>query len=187
MIKLSMLKESFLGHNPSHFLRVDPIVKAYIISECFLWSSWNFITPIFAIFAIENIKGGTIEIAAASYSFYLISRVIAELISGRFFANQSDKRKILTTILGISLMSLSYIGFSTSKTILQLFAFYSLAGIGLGLASPAKNALFSIHLDKNREASEWSIADATSFISMALATTLGGFIAGAYGFKLLLS
>lgn len=180
-----MLREPFLGRNPSHFLHVDPIVKAYIISDCFLWSAWNFITPIFAIFASQEIIGGSIEIAAISYSVYLIARVIAELVSARFFSLKSDRSKILTTIVGTSLMSFAYIAFSYAETVPQLFSFYALAGIGLGLTSPAKNALFSIHLDKNKEATEWSIADATSFISMALATALGGFIAATYGFKVL--
>ncbi len=180
-----MLREPFLGRKPSHFIQVDPIVKAYIISECFLWSSWSFITPIFAIFATQNIAGSSIELAASSYSCYFIARVIAELISARYFSKKSDKSKIITTIGGLLLLSCAWFAFSYATTIFQLFTFYALAGIGLGMAAPAKNALFSIHLDKNKEASEWSIADASSFISMALATALGGFIAAAYGFRLL--
>jgi MFS family permease len=180
-----MIREPFLGHKPSHYLQVDPIVKAYIVSECFLWSSWSFITPIFAIFATQNIVGSSIELAASIYSCYFIARVVAELISARFFSKKSDRSKIITTISGLLLLSCAWFAFSFATNILQLFSFYALAGIGLGLAAPAKNALFSIHLDKNKEASEWSIADASSFISMALATALGGFIAAAYGFRLL--
>ena len=44
-----MLKEQFIGRNPSHF-QVNPVVKAFIVSESFLWSAYNFIVPIFAIF-----------------------------------------------------------------------------------------------------------------------------------------
>ncbi|MGE5042242.1 MAG: MFS transporter [Candidatus Levyibacteriota bacterium] len=180
-----MLKESFLGRNPSHFLRVDPIVKAYIVSESFLWSAWNFTTPIFAIFATHDIKGGTIEIAASAYSVYLVSRVIFELIGGRMTAKYTDRKKIYVTIFGIAAISLAYVGFSTASFPLELFLYYAMVGAGLGLISPAKNSMFAIHLDKNKEATEWSIADATSFIAMALATALGGFIAGVYGFRVL--
>lgn len=40
-----MLKDQFLGRNPTHF-KVNPVVKAFIISEAFLWSAYNFIIPI---------------------------------------------------------------------------------------------------------------------------------------------
>lgn len=180
-----MLKEQFGGRNPSHFLRIDPVVKAYIVSESFLWSAWNFTTPIFAVFATQNIKHGSVEIAASAFSTYLVTRVIFELIGGRFSAKFNDVQKMYVTIIGAGAISFAYIGFAFATATSELFLYYALAGAGLGFMSPAKNSLFSIHLDKNKEATEWSIADATSFIAMALATALGGFIAGTYGFKIL--
>lgn len=177
-----MIKEAFLGRTPSHF-HINPFVKAYIISELFLWSAWNFITPIFAIFIITDIHDGNVEVAAASYSVYLISRVIFELLIGRFLASTRDKIKLLYSIIGILLMSFSYIGFSLSENILSVFIFYTLLGAGLGIASPAKNSLFSIHLDKNKETSEWGIADGAVFICMALATAFGGLFVHQFGFR----
>lgn len=180
-----MLKEQFLGRNPSHFLNINPIVKAYIISESFLWSAWNFVTPIFAVFVIQEIEQGNVQVAASAFSIYLVTRVIFELISGNYSAKKSDKKKILITIMGMCCISISYIGFSFTNTIYELFLYYGIAGMGLGIASPAKNALFSVHLDKDKETTEWGMADAAAFISMALATALGGFIAGTYGFHIL--
>lgn len=180
-----MLREQYAGRNPSHFLTVDPIVKAYIISESFLWSAWNFTTPIFAVFATQNIKHGSVEVAASSFSTYLITRVVFELIGGKMSSNFNDVKKMYVTIIGAGAISFAYIGFAFATSTPELFLYYSLAGAGLGFMSPAKNSLFSVHLDKNKEATEWSIYDATSFIAMALATALGGFIAANYGFKLL--
>jgi len=105
-----MLREQFIGHNPSHF-RKNKIIDAFIISETFLWSAWNFITPIFAIFVIQHIKGGTIEIAALAFSIYVITRVIFEIITGKFLTGKSDQYKLMLTIFGMILMSASYVGF----------------------------------------------------------------------------
>ncbi len=179
-----MLRESFLGRNPSHF-NLNPIVKSYIISDSFLWSAWNLITPIFAVFVVENIEGGNIQLAASGYSIYLLSRVVFEIITGPYLGKSTDRKKFATTILGMILMSASYIGFANASNVIHIFIFYAVAGAGLGIASPAKNSLFSMHLDKNKEATEWGISDAISFICMALATALGGFIAGELGFKIL--
>lgn len=179
-----MLKEVFLGRNPSHF-QVNSIVKSFIVSETFVWSAWNFVIPIFAIFAANHITGGNVEIAASTFSVYLLVRVIFELISGKYLTTSSQSSKYIIAIAGIIFVSLSYLGFAVSTTVLPLYFFYSITGIGMGIATPAKNSLFSTHLDKNKEPEEWGIYDATVFIGMALAATLGGFIAHQFGFKLL--
>lgn len=179
-----MLRETFIGRRPSHF-QVNSIVKAFIVSEMCIWSAQNFVIPIFAIFASTQITGGNIEIAASSFSIFLIVRVFFELFSGRFLVKVGELRKFLVAILGITILALSYIGFAHTMTVFSLFFFYGLAGLGLGIAGPAKNSLFSTHLDKNKEASEWSLYDAAVFIGMALASALGGFIAKDYGFKVL--
>jgi len=179
-----MLKEAFIGRNPSHF-HMDRIVEAFIVSETLLWSAWNFVTPIFAIFVVNSVEGGDIQIAASAFSIYLIARVITEIIIGRYLSRKTDGNKFILTVLGMLLMSVAYIGFSFSHTILLLFLFYILIGIGMGIASPAKNSLFIEHIDKNRSATEWSLYDAVTLIGVASATALGGFIAGTYGFSFL--
>ena len=177
-----MLKEYFLGRNPSHF-QVNSLVKSFIISETFLWSAWNFVIPIFAIFAATEIRGGNVEVAASAYSTYLVVRVIFELLSGSYLSAASDKKKMLVTIAGMVCLSTAYFGFSKTSTLFPLYVFYGIAGVGLGISSPAKNSLFSTHLDKNKEPFEWGMHDAAVFTGMALAAALGGFIAKEYGFQ----
>lgn len=180
-----MLKEHFIGRLPSHFV-MNPIVKAFVISESFLWSAWHLGFPIFSIFVVRSVTGGTIETAATAYSIHLITRVAFELISARqLLTHSTDKKRLIITVLGATCMTLAYIGLAFSKDITTVFFFFALAGAGIGFASPAKNSLFSIHLDKNKEATEWSIADSVTVACMALAAALGGFIATSYGFKAL--
>lgn len=179
-----MIKEIFIGKKPSDF-HMNSVVKAFIISEIFLWSSWNAIIPIFAIFAANKIPGGNTEIAAASFSTYLISRVLFELISGRYLSKSNDTQKFIISIVGIILMSVGYMGFALTKNVSSLFIFYGVIGMGLGIASPAKNSLFSSHLDKDKEVTEWSIYDGFVFMGMAMSATIGGFVANRYGFAFL--
>jgi MFS family permease len=179
-----MLKEIFIGKKPSDF-HMNSVVKAFIVSEIFLWSAWNAITPIFAIFAATQIPGGSTEIAASSFSTYLIVRVIFELISGKYLSSSSDRKKFAVSILGIILMSVGYSGFAMTKSVTSIFIFYGIIGMGLGIASPAKNCLFSSHLDKDKEITEWSLYDGFVFMGMAMSTTIGGFVASKYGFTFL--
>lgn len=179
-----MLKESFLGRNPSHFV-INPIIKAYIVSESLLWSGWYLVIPLLSVFVVKNIPGSTIEQAGFSFSIYFVSRVIFELISGRYLANSTDKQKFSLTIIGMFCMSTAYMGLAFSSSIINVYYFFAIAGVGLGIATPAKSGLFSVHLDKNKESTEWSLADGAQFTCMALATALGGFVASHFGFQIL--
>lgn len=179
-----MIREVFLGKAPSSF-HINPIVKAFIVSESFLWAAWNFVAPIFAIFATTNIAGGQIQIAASAYSVHLIFRVITELIIARIATKGNDRKLLGYTMIGIALMTFAYLGFAMASTITHLFVFYAVAGIGFGIASPPKGTLFSEHLDREKATVEWGLADATAFIAIALAAALGGFVAESYGFRLL--
>ena len=184
MVKIKyMLKEQFIGRNPSHF-KINPLVEAFILSETFLWSAWYFVIPILAIFVVKDIKGGDIQVAGLAFSFYLLVRIIFEIFTGRYLGGSQGK-SFMITFVGILFLSVSYLGFAFLHSILGLFLSYAVMGVGLGIASPAKNALFVTHLDKNKEASEWSIYDALTFIGMAFSTALGGFIAAQYGFDFL--
>ncbi len=181
-----MIKEIFIGR-PLKAFSINPLVKAFIVSETFLWTAWNSITPIFAIFAATKIKNSNIEIAASIFSVYLIARVIFELISGRFTQNATETKKFVVTIIGIACISISYIGLIFTINIGSLYLFSFITGIGFGIASPPKNSLFSTHLDKNEESVEWGIYDAITLIGQAFAALAGGFIANRYGFQLLFS
>jgi MFS family permease len=176
--------EYFLDRLPSHF-RFNKVVRAYIISESLVWAAWNFVIPILAVFVVNNVKGGSIQTAASAYSIYLLVRVIFELICGRILLRTSDRKKYSIATLGVLILSFAYLFFSISTSVSTLIIGYAIAGIGLGLSAPAKNALFSIHIEKNKEATDWSISDAVTFGCMALAATLGGFFETIYGFKTL--
>lgn len=166
---------------PSTF-EINSLIKAYTISETLIWSAWNFITPIFAIY-VTLVVGGTVDVAATAYSVYLISRVIFGLVSGRYLTHKSVAYKFLLTILGMAIISLSYVGLAYSQLVIQLYIFYSMIGLGIGLATPAKNSLFSSHLTKDNDAAQWSTLDASVYLSMAFAAVVGGFIANNYGFE----
>ncbi|HRN96266.1 MAG TPA: MFS transporter [Candidatus Levybacteria bacterium] len=178
-----MLRETFIGKKPTLFI-LNPIVKRFIISETFVWSAMNFITPIFAVFAATQVTGGSISIAATGFSVYLVIRVVSELIIGELADNYSNRRRMRIIIIGTCLLTIGYIGFMFTTTVYQVYLFYAIKGIGMGIATPIKNMIFSTHLDKNRESSEWGMHDAAIFLGMALAAAVGGFIAEEYGFRI---
>lgn len=164
--------------------KMDPMLKAFIVAEMILWSAWNLINPIFAIL-VTRLPRGNVELAAGAVSAYLLVRVVVELLSGKILSKSKEHIKLMATILGMLIMSGAYISLAFADTVDKVFIFYSVLAFGLGFASPAKNSLFSSHLDKEKESFEWGLMDAAVFLSMAVAAVLGGFVAQNFGFNYL--
>ncbi len=141
--------------------------------------------PIFAIFAVEKVTGGSVELVGIAVSVHLVARIIFELISGRQLTGNIEQKKFIYTIIGIFIMSISNFGLAFTHNIPALLFFFGLAGCGLGICSPAKSALFSIHLDKKAASAEWGLYDGAILTGIAVASALGGFIAKIYGFQIL--
>lgn len=179
-----MLKGPFLSFRPSNY-QMNDLVKSFIASEVLIWSAWNSAMSIIAIFAATKLTGGNIEIAATALSVHLMVRVGVELFISKVLSHVDESKKFLIIISGIMLISLAFIGFAATNSTGYFFIFYALAGVGLGIATPLKNSLFSTHLDKDREASEWSIYDALVFMGMAASAAIGGVVAKNYGFQTL--
>lgn len=177
-----MLKEVFSGHQPSHF-SPNIFVKSVIISETIFWASQNLFAPIFAIFVATEISGGNIETAATTISVYWIVRILLELFSTIFFNKPKESTRLTLVIIGFLISGIAQLFFIHSESVLSVYIIYSLIGVGIGLASPQRNSLFSSHIDKDQETTEWGAYDIITFIGIALSTSLGGFIATQYGFK----
>jgi len=93
--------------------------------------------------------------------------------------------KLAFTLVGMSLVGIAFLGFAFAANVPMLFIFYSIAGFGMGISAPPKNTLFSTHLDKHSETTEWGVYDAAVFVGIAISTAIGGFIANTYGFSIL--
>jgi len=179
-----MINSAFFGHRPSSY-KVNPIVRAFIVSEMFFWSGWNLINPIFAIFVTQNIAGGSIEAAGTAMTIYLISRIMVELMIAKSFNKIKDKTRYIISMIGIIGIGLIYLSYCFTTSLIGIFMIQVFLGIGFGIVSPVKMSLFSEHLDKGKESTEWGLYDAVTFTGMALTATLGAFIAQRYGFRVL--
>lgn len=165
-------------------LKINSVVKAVILAEMLLWSGWNFIMPIFSIY-ITKLPGGSVEKAATSFSVYLLSRVVFGLLSGQYLNKRRTRHKFILMMLGMGILSLSYIGLAYSQSIAMVYFYYGVIGLALGMAQPAKNALFSTNVKKEKSTIVWSVLDAGVFLSMAGAAIIGGIIAERFGFQIL--
>lgn len=164
---------------------VNPVIRIVILSDLLFWSAWSTVLPLLSVFTLSEIPRSSIQSAAAGYSLYIAMRIIGSTISGLLFSRYSPNKKVAVLIVGILMLNVSYVGFAFFKTLTMFYLFYAVIGIGVGLATPIREALFSTHLDKDRETTEWATLESVIFLGIALCALTAGYIISVYGFSLL--
>jgi MFS family permease len=69
------------------------------------------------------------------------------------------------------------------RTVPQLFLAQAILGIGGSLANPGWYAIFTRHIDKEKEGTEWSLENVSVAFAAAAAAAVGGIIADKIGFQ----
>lgn len=71
------------------------------------------------------------------------------------------------------------------NTVSQLYILQGLLGLSAAIAYPGWYSIFTKHIDKNKEAFEWSLYDVLLAMGMTLASALGGIMAQRFGFSVI--
>jgi MFS family permease len=165
--------------------KMNLVVKILIISDVIIWSSCALLTPIFAIFITDKI-GGNIEVVGITTALYFISKAALEVLVGMFVdRTQSEKDDLYLAFAGTTFMAVLYFSYIFINSVAQLYLVQILLGIGAAFAFPGWYSMFTRHIDKGKEAFEWSFYDVLLGIGMAAASAAGGFIVYYLGFNFL--
>ncbi len=143
--------------------------------------------PLYALFVEENIEGVDEFVIGVSISIFLVSRSLLQIP----IATLIDKIKGETDdydflVIFSVLMGIVHLGFLGVTQIWQLYLMQLLLGILTAVTYPSYMALFTRHIDKHMEGTEWGVYYTFIDVSSAVLATLGGYIASAYNFDVLI-
>lgn len=165
-------------------MKINNLIKILTFSDIIVVSGWGLVSPLIAIFISGQIKGGNLELVGLSTAVYLVTRSILQMP----FARLIDKRKgeiddfIVMAVGSFMVCSTAFLYiFSSTAVHILLLQLYS--GLGAAMTLPGWYAIFTRHIDKNKEAEEWSFYNAFVGLGGALAGALGGFLAEKMGFR----
>ena len=165
---------------------INKVIKFLILSDVALLSGLGFIAPIFAIFLTENIKGGNIEVAGFAAAIYWIVKSIVIIPFGRYLdKNHGEKDDLLFIIIGNLLAALAVFGYIFSRLPWHIYFLQGIYALGMGMNIPGYTAIFTRHIDKGREAFDWSVRGALIGVGTGVAGALGGIVASRFGFNIL--
>jgi len=165
---------------------INKVIKVMIASDVALLTGFGFISPIFAIFIKENIQGGGVEIAGFAMAIYWGVKSILQIPFGKYLDKVKGERDDLWfVVIGNVLAALAVFGYIFSFLPWHVYLCQGIYSLGMAMNIPGWCAIFTRHIDKGKEAFEWSTRSTFIGIGAGIAGALGGVIAAKLGFNIL--
>jgi len=173
-----------LGELSEKGIGVNRVIMFMIYSDFFIQMGWGLINPIIAVFMTEQIAGGDVAVAGIAASILMVTQAVVQIPVARWIdSKKGELDDFRLMVLGNVITAISaglFLFVTTPAHIYILQLFY---GIGLGLVFPGYVAIFTRHIDKNREGFEWTLYSTFINLGTAFTATLGGILAEQYGFQ----
>ncbi len=164
--------------------KLNKIIKYLILSDLVFWLGWGLITPIFPIFIINSIKGGSIFVVGIAVAIYTISLAVLRIPIG-FFLDRlpSEDDDYFALVLGLFIAGVLPFFFILSKLPIHIYFIQLFHGFGMALSLSGWTAIFTRHIDKGKEATQWGMDATAVSVGSGLAAFLGGFLVDKFGFN----
>lgn len=163
---------------------MNRVIRYFLGVDVLFLGGWGLIGPIFAVFVLEEIGGTTIfTVGAVSAIYWVIKSVIQVPISMYLDKRVGEKDDFYALVFGLALAGFSAMAFLLVDTIAGLFAVQSLHAVSMAFFTPAWSGMYSRHLDKNRDAFDWSMNSTLIGLSHACTALVGGGIVAILGFE----
>ena len=161
----------------------NKVIKYLILSDLVFYTGWGFFSPLFAIFVVERIQGGTAFVVGVATAVFWLTKSLLRIPIGVFLDTcPSEKDDYLSLVAGLFVAALVPFGYIFAKIPLHIYILQGIHGLGLAMSLSGWTAIFTRHIDKGRESTEWGL-DATSIgLGIAVAAAVGGWAVTRFGF-----
>jgi MFS family permease len=172
------------------FKSINKVIKVMIASDVALLTGFGFITPIFAIFITQRITAGNpiaaAEIAGFTMGIYWGVKSILQIPFGGYLDKiRGERDDLWFVVAGNILAAISVFGYIFSSLPWHIYLCQGVYSLGMAMNIPGWSAIFTRHIDKGKEAFEWSTRSTVIGIGAAVSGTLGGLIVARFGFNVL--
>ncbi len=172
----------------NYFLKnVNPVIRFLIMSDTMILGSAGLLGPVFALFITDFVVGGNEAVAGIAAGIYLFSRSILQVPIAYFLDKIRGEKDDFWVMFVFSVLSavvpLLYLVINTP---LELYIVQFILGFFTAFTYPAFMAIFTRHIDKGKEGTEWGIYFTLTDVTSAMLAIIGGFIAVYAGFPILI-
>lgn len=176
MQKRPFLHEYLLDH-------LNPVIRWLIIGDVLYYAGVGLLGPIFALFIVDFIEGGSIEVAGIAIAIYLITKSVfqipAAMIIDKICGDKDDFWFMFFSLLVAAIVPLTYLFVSSP---LELYLAQFILGVALAFNFPSFLALFTKYISQSKEATTWSVYYTLLDLFSAIAAAVGAIMATMFGF-----
>lgn len=188
-------QESIISNMPkravelkSYFLKdINPVIRFMIISDTVILGAGGLLGPVFAIFIEDFIQNGDAAVAGVAAGIYLFAKSIFQIpIAHLIDRIRGEKDDFWLMFVFSILTAIIPILYLVIKTPLQLYLVEFLLGVFTAFTFPTFMAMYTRHIDKKKEGTEWGVYFTLTDITSAVLAAVGGYVATVQGFPTLI-
>ncbi len=162
----------------------NKVIKTLIISDFLLQCGWGLIGPIFAIFLIKQIEGGTlVTVGFIAATFWVTKSISQPAIAYFLDLKKGEIDDFNFLVRGMYVANLIPLGYLFSTQIWHLFLLEFIRALAMACVVPSWFGIFTRHIDKGWEAFSWSLQSTGMGLAAGFAAAFGGVIAAFLGFR----
>jgi MFS family permease len=163
-------------------LKLNRIIKYLVFSDLIFYTGWGLISPIFAIFLLNSIIGGSAFVVGMSAAVNLIVRSVLRIPFG-VYADKNQKIAYHLMLWGLLVSAIVPIGYIYSKTPMQVYLLQAVLGAALAMSTSGWTTIFSRHMDQGKESTEWGVDAVAVGLGPGIAAAIGGLAVTYFGFN----
>ena len=162
---------------------VNKVIRVLVLGDIMFFSAFGLIGPIFAVFITNQIAGATVATVGFAATINLLVRSLLQMpIARHIDRHKGEKDDFLFMVVGSTLVSIVPFAYLFVTLPMHLYLAQVVLGIGGALTNPGWFAIFTRHIDKGKEGTEWSLENVGVGLAAAGAAAVGGVIAERFGF-----
>lgn len=131
--------------------------------------------PVFALFVIDDVKASIATIGFAAAIYAITKSIIQLFVAKQLDKNHGEVDDYYSMLIGLAFGIVCVYLYYFVEHVWQIYLLQFLIGIGDAFVVPPFYAIFTRHIDKEREAFEWALR---SSFSLGAGTALGGALSG---------
>lgn len=165
---------------------INKIIRTLVLGDVLFFSAFGLIGPIFAVFITQQIPGANVATVGYAATINLLIRAALQMPIARYIdKRKGEKDDFFLMVFGSFLVSMVPFIYLFVKTPIHLYLAQAILGIGGSFANPGWYAIFTRHIDKKEEGTDWTFENVSVSLAAAGAAALGGIMAKQFGFQTL--
>ncbi len=162
---------------------INRVIRYLVAYDFVLNFAFGLLSPIFAVFIIENIAGSSVKVVGIATAVYWIARITTTVPLSRFMDRTDGERdEFYFVIIGTAISATMPLLLIFAHVPWHVYLIQFIHGLANSMAVPGWRILFTDHIDRGNTGYEWSMDDIGVGLAVGGSAFIGSILAYSFGF-----